>query len=81
MKSMAKKVKLILVSRRRHKRAGTRFNARGIDDEGNVGNFVETEQVMFYNSNTYSFVQLRGSVPIFWKQTGVMAAGKPDSDS
>jgi len=25
--------------------AGTRFNTRGVDDEGNAANFVETEQV------------------------------------
>ena len=69
-----KTAKLILISRRRHKRAGTRFNARGIDDDGNVANMVETEQVLLYNNNTYSFVQIRGSVPVFWNQTGVMAA-------
>lgn len=34
-----------LVSRLTCLRAGTRFNARGIDDEGNAANFVETEQV------------------------------------
>lgn len=31
------------MSRRSCKRAGTRYNARGIDDDGNVANFVETE--------------------------------------
>jgi synaptojanin len=30
-----------LISRLSWKRAGTRFNARGIDDDGNVANFVE----------------------------------------
>ncbi len=69
-----KKLKLILISRRRHRRAGTRFNARGIDDEGNVANMVETEQIVLYNNSTYSLVQIRGSVPVFWTQTGVMAA-------
>jgi len=33
----------MLISRRSRKRAGTRYNARGGDDEGNVANFVETE--------------------------------------
>ena len=28
--------------------AGTRFNARGLDDEGNVANFVETEQIVIF---------------------------------
>lgn len=30
-----------LISRLGWKRAGTRFNTRGIDDDGNVANFVE----------------------------------------
>lgn len=30
-----------LISRLGWKRAGTRFNTRGVDDEGNVANFVE----------------------------------------
>lgn len=34
-----------LISRLTCLRAGTRFNARGIDDEGNAANFVETEEV------------------------------------
>ena len=36
-----------LISRRSTKRAGTRFFRRGCDSNGNVANFVETEQVMF----------------------------------
>ena len=35
------KVNLAVVSRLSCKRAGTRFNARGTDDDGNVSNFVE----------------------------------------
>ena len=54
--------------------AGTRFNARGLDDEGNVANFVESEQIMCYKNYIYSFIQVRGSVPIFWQQkTGINA--------
>jgi len=33
----------LLISRRSSKRAGTRYNARGIDDQGHVANFVENE--------------------------------------
>ncbi|MDR3547404.1 MAG: SAC family polyphosphoinositide phosphatase, partial [Candidatus Pacebacteria bacterium] len=69
-----KKLKLILISRRRYEHAGTRYNARGIDDEGNVANMVETEQIVVYGNITYSFVQIRGSVPVFWNQTGMLAA-------
>jgi hypothetical protein len=32
---------LSLISRLGWKRAGTRFNTRGIDDDGNTANFVE----------------------------------------
>ena len=37
----AQKVDLVIISRLSCKRAGTRFNARGTDDDGNVSNFVE----------------------------------------
>lgn len=37
---------LTLVSRLGWKRAGTRFNVRGVDDEGNVANFVEVSEVV-----------------------------------
>lgn len=32
---------LSLISRLGWKRAGTRFNTRGVDDDGNTANFVE----------------------------------------
>ena len=38
-----KKLDFYLLSRRSSRRAGTRYNSRGIDDDGNVSNFVETE--------------------------------------
>lgn len=62
------KIGLTVISKQSWKRAGTRFNARGIDDEANVANFVETELIMFSNQYCYSFTQIRGSVPIFWEQ-------------
>jgi len=49
-------------------RAGTRLNVRGIDDDGNVSNFVEQEQIVKINTMNYAFVSTRGSVPIFWSQ-------------
>jgi hypothetical protein len=48
--------------------AGTRFNVRGADDEGNVANFIETEQIVSYLDQQYSYVLIRGSIPIFWSQ-------------
>ncbi|KAH8740122.1 phosphatidylinositol phosphate phosphatase [Cryptosporidium ryanae] len=64
---------VVLFSRRSWERGGTRFNARGIDDEANVANFVESElQVCINNTDHwFSFVQIRGSIPLFWEQTGV----------
>ena len=38
----------ILISRRDKRRTGTRFNTRGLDDQGNSVNFVETEQILSY---------------------------------
>ena len=34
-----------LISRLGKKRAGTRFNTRGIDDDGNCANFVEVKEI------------------------------------
>lgn len=48
-----------------------RFNVRGCNDEGHVANFVETEQVIFLDKEVTSYVQTRGSVPLFWEQPGV----------
>lgn len=66
-------VTLALLSRRSCERAGTRYNCRGIDDNGNVANFVETEQILIITDKVFSYIQIRGSVPIYWGQTGVMA--------
>ncbi|KAI8997205.1 SacI homology domain-containing protein [Pilobolus umbonatus] len=52
-------------------RAGTRFNSRGIDDDGHVANFVETETVLYSDRLCYSYTQIRGSVPVFWEQQGM----------
>lgn len=63
-----------LISRLSCRRAGTRFNSRGIDDDGNVANFVETETIYWAPSGAcFSYVQVRGSVPVFWEQqTGLL---------
>lgn len=57
-----------LISRLSWKRAGARFRTRGIDDDGQVANFVETELIMATGSVCLSYVQVRGSVPLFWQQ-------------
>jgi hypothetical protein len=61
---------LTLISRRSTKRAGTRYLRRGIDDDGNVANFVETELIIDIFGHQLSFVQIRGSVPVYWSQKG-----------
>ena len=48
--------------------AGARFISRGIDDQSNVANFVESEMIINYEDKIYSFVQIRGSIPLFWEQ-------------
>ncbi|KAM0721709.1 hypothetical protein Q7P37_002634 [Cladosporium fusiforme] len=63
---------MTLISRLSCRRAGTRFNARGIDDDGNVANFVETETIFCTDTVCFSYVQCRGSVPIFWEQVNGM---------
>lgn len=57
-----------LISRRSCHRAGTRYNIRGIDTDGQIANFVETEQIVEYGNSRCSYVQTRGSVPVFWSQ-------------
>jgi hypothetical protein len=65
---------LTLISRRSVQRAGLRYLRRGIDEEGGTANTVETEQILSDASWTpsnkiYSFVQIRGSVPIYFSQS------------
>lgn len=61
-------VSLTMISKQSWKRAGTRFNVRGIDDEANVANFCETEFIMYSEEYCFSITEIRGSVPIFWEQ-------------
>ncbi|ESZ99269.1 phosphoinositide phosphatase [Sclerotinia borealis F-4128] len=83
---------LTLISRLSCRRAGTRFNSRGIDDDGNVANFVESETVYWspsanvqYSSEQagekpasvcFSYAQIRGSVPIFFEQAPGLIPGQ-----
>lgn len=67
---------LSLISRLGWKRAGTRFNTRGVDDDGNTANFVETETVFSTDQHCVSYVQVRGSVPLFWEQQGLQTFGQ-----
>jgi hypothetical protein len=65
---------LTLISRRSVKRPGLRYLRRGVDDDGNTANNVETEQILSSvdwspSSKIYSFMQLRGSIPVFFSQS------------
>ncbi|KAG7191644.1 uncharacterized protein KQ657_002913 [Scheffersomyces spartinae] len=63
-------IEFALLTRRSIYRAGTRYFRRGVDDNGNVANFNETEQ-FFTTPNgkeIFSFLQTRGSVPVFWSE-------------
>jgi hypothetical protein len=82
---------LTLISRLSCRRAGTRFNSRGIDDDGNVANFVESETIYWSPSVVgqndpatsekpagicFSYAQIRGSVPVFWEQAPGLLPGQ-----
>ncbi len=54
---------LAIISRMSCKRTGTRYNARGVDDDGHVANFVETETTLFTTKYCLSHIIIRGSVP------------------
>ncbi|CUM67592.1 uncharacterized protein PRCAT00005292001 [Priceomyces carsonii] len=58
-----------LLTRRSVQRAGTRYFRRGIDEDGNVANFNETEQIFTTSDqHVFSFLQTRGSVPVYWSE-------------
>ncbi|KAK4203268.1 putative recessive suppressor of secretory defect [Triangularia verruculosa] len=64
----------VLISRRSIKRAGLRYLRRGIDEGGWVANGVETEQLVYDagkgdKGRVHSFVQVRGSFPVFFTQS------------
>uniref|UniRef100_A0A914CY29 phosphoinositide 5-phosphatase n=1 Tax=Acrobeloides nanus TaxID=290746 RepID=A0A914CY29_9BILA len=63
--------RVAIISRLSCERVGTRFNVRGVNDDGHVANFVESEQLILYEEQESSFVQIRGSVPLFWEQPGI----------
>lgn len=61
---------LTIISRRSRHRAGTRSKKRGLDEKGSCANYVETEQIIQFPPHLVSFLQVRGSVPVFWSQSG-----------
>ncbi|XP_068022222.1 phosphatidylinositide phosphatase SAC2 isoform X3 [Melanerpes formicivorus] len=57
-----------------------RYKRRGVDKNGNVANYVETEQLIHVHNHTLSFIQTRGSVPVFWSQVGYRYNPRPRLD-
>ncbi|KAK6346264.1 hypothetical protein TWF730_010594 [Orbilia blumenaviensis] len=70
---------LTLLSRRSVNRAGLRYLRRGVDEHGYVANCVETEQLLsdIDKNAEYSFVQIRGSIPLFFQQSPYALKPKP----
>lgn len=69
---------MMVISRRSKERAGLRYQRRGINESGQVANFVETEQILYIlrsqpssklTGDVLSFVQIRGSIPLYWSQS------------
>lgn len=65
-----------LVSRVSARHAGTRFNARGLDDAGYAAGFAESEVVVARGEHVAALAQLRGSVPVFWEQQGLQLGAR-----
>jgi SacI homology domain len=71
-------IMLTLVARRSRHFAGTRYLKRGICEDGHVANDVEAEQILDNSKGGFSaFVQVRGSVPVYWTQRTAIANPKP----
>ena len=63
-----------MIARRSKHLSGTRYNNRGVNLDGFVSNYVEIEERLEYNKLILTFLSLRGSAPVFWKEQGGMSA-------
>ncbi|KAF2645610.1 hypothetical protein P280DRAFT_442280 [Massarina eburnea CBS 473.64] len=90
-----RRIYITLLARRSRFFAGARFLKRGANDRGYVANDVETEQIvsealttsfhapgprLFSNPGYTSYVQHRGSIPLYWTQDNTGVTPKPDID-
>ncbi|ELU44961.1 Sca1-like protein [Rhizoctonia solani AG-1 IA] len=77
-------IEYAVISRRSRDRAGLRYQRRGIDDDAHVANFVETEGLVraarMGSDNVFSYLQIRGSIPLFWSQPGLALKPPPKLD-
>ncbi|KAI0253499.1 SAC domain-containing protein, partial [Lactifluus subvellereus] len=73
-----RKLQLCLISRRSRLRAGTRYFRRGVGHDSHDADFNGTEQIVTVPADlneaatTLSFVQIRGSVPVFWAEINTL---------
>ncbi|CAM9514219.1 unnamed protein product [Discosporangium mesarthrocarpum] len=81
VKLSGRMLNITVIARRSRHFAGTRYLKRGVSDTGNVANDVEVEQIVHAEAVKEgvfsSFVQMRGSIPIFWTQESSMTLPKP----
>ncbi|CAE7833785.1 Inpp5f, partial [Symbiodinium necroappetens] len=64
-------LRLLLVARRSRWHAGTRYNARGLDDDSEAANWVESEMLVRRpggSEHWLALTQVRGSAPVHWEQ-------------
>ncbi|TRY67180.1 hypothetical protein TCAL_02285 [Tigriopus californicus] len=66
-----------MIARRSNRRAGVRYFRRGCDEWGQCANFVESEQIVEHCESWSSYVQTRGSIPLFWTQLPNVKDRKP----
>lgn len=66
--------------KRKTKNSFSRYKRRGVDEDGKCANYVETEQLVWYHDHQVSFVQVRGSVPVYWSQPGYKYKPPPRID-
>ena len=86
-------IHITIIARRSRFFAGARFLKRGANDLGYVANDVETEQIvsemlttsfhapgpeLYANPHYTSYVQHRGSIPLYWTQDNSGVSPKPD---
>jgi hypothetical protein len=87
-----RRIYITIIARRSRYFAGARFLKRGINDLGYVANDVESEQIvsealttsfhspgprLFSNPTYTSYVQHRGSIPLYWTQDNTGVTPKP----
>lgn len=61
---------LTIISKQSCCKNGPLFGDWGCDDSGDVSNFVETEVLVYTEKFCFSYIIVRGNVPIFWEVEG-----------